>query len=409
MTKKIYFCTFILVLSLVFNINAKNKFFHTNGKEIAGPDNKPVLLKGINLGNWLVPEGYMFKFQKTSSPRLIYQMINELIGNTEAVDFWQKFRENYITKEDIHFIKSCGFNSVRVPFHYQFFVSVDNPGIEIKTGIELLKKVINWCREENLYVILDMHCAPGGQTGDNIDDSYGYPTLFESEYAQKLTIKVWENIARAFADDEIIIGYDLLNEPIAHYFKVDEINPKLEPFFKRLVTAMRKIDKNHIMFIGGAQWNSNFKIFGEPFDKNSVYTFHKYWTPTDKSVIQEYLDYRDKYNVPIWLGESGENTNEWIGEFRKTLEDNNIGWCFWPFKRLDATRCIASVKLPVSYDTLISYSECSRVSYEDIRKNRPNPVLIKNILDQYLENIKFKNCSINSEYLNALGLKPNGK
>lgn len=395
---------FLLMLIAAINISGQKKFFRTEGKEIVGPDNKPVLLKGINLGNWLVPEGYMFKFKRTSSPRMIYQMINELIGNTEAVDFWNKFRDNYITKEDIHFIKKCGFNSIRVPFHYQFFVSVENPDAEINTGIELLKRVVDWCREENLYVILDMHCAPGGQTGDNIDDSYGYPFLFESEYAQQLTIKVWQKIAKVFADDEYVLGYDLLNEPIAHYFKVNEINPKLEPFFKRLVAALRTIDKNHIMFIGGAQWNTNFKIFGEPIDKNSVYTFHKYWSPTDKSVIQEYIDYRDKYNVPLWLGESGENTDEWIGEFRQLLEENNIGWCFWPYKRLDASRCIVSVKQPDAYDTLISYSECSRVSYEDLRKNRLDPKLIKGILEQYLENIKFNNCSVNSGYLKALGV-----
>lgn len=407
MYKKAFVILAVLIFS-VANINAQQKYFRTSGKEILGPDDKPVLLRGINLGNWLVPEGYMFKFKKTSSPRMIYQMMNELVGNTEAVGFWNKFRDSYITKEDISFIKKCGFNSVRVPFHYQFFVSVDNPELEIKTGIEMLKRVVKWCGQEKLYVILDMHCAPGGQTGDNIDDSYGYPYLFESEYAQQLTIKVWENIAKEFADNEFVIGYDLLNEPIAHYFKVDEINPKLEPFFKRLVTALRVIDKNHIMFIGGAQWNSNFKIFGEPFDKNSVYTFHKYWTPTDKSVIQDYIDYSNKYNVPIWLGESGENTNEWISAFRTTLEENNIGWCFWTFKRLDATRCIASIKAPEAYDTLISYSECSRVSYEEIRKNRPEPKLIKTILEQYLENIQFKNCIINKEYLEALGVNTKG-
>jgi aryl-phospho-beta-D-glucosidase BglC (GH1 family) len=403
MQKKIFLVLAVYLIAATA-LNAQHKYFHTNGKEIVGPDDKPVLLKGINTGTWLVPEGYMFKFNRTSSPRLIYQMVNELIGNTEAVDFWNKFRDNYITKEDIQFIKSCGFNSVRIPFHYQFFVSVDYPELEINAGMELLKKAVKWCAEEKLYVILDMHCAPGGQTGDNIDDSFGYPGLFESEYAQRLTIKVWEKIAKEFADNEYVIGYDLLNEPIAHYFKVDEINPKLEPFYKRLITALRAIDKNHIMFIGGAQWDSNFRIFGEPFDGNSVYTFHKYWSPTDKSVIQEYIDFRDKHNVPIWLGESGENTNEWISAFRKTLEENNIGWCFWTFKRLDATRCVASVKPPESYDTLIAYSECNRAGYEDIRKNRPDAKLIKKVLEQYLENIRFKNCVINKEYLEALGV-----
>ena len=49
------------------------------------------------------------------------------------------------------------------------------------------------------------------------------------------------------------------------------------------------------MILGGAQWDSNFKVFGPPFDSNSMYTFHKYWTPPTADVIREYLGYRDKY------------------------------------------------------------------------------------------------------------------
>ncbi len=400
------FISFYRLLSIILlsaNILlAQPGYFHTAGREIVDPDGKPVLLRGINLGNWLVPEGYMFKFQKTSSPRLIYQMFNELLGNTDAAVFWKKFRDSYITKEDITFIKSCGFNSIRIPFHYQFFISIDNPEVEVSEGLNLLKRVVKWCEEENLYVILDMHCAPGGQTGDNIDDSYGYPALFESETAQEATIKAWVKIAREFKTNRTVIGYDLLNEPIAHYFNVESLNPKLEPFFKKLISEIRKVDDNHIVFIGGAQWNSNFKIFGPPFDKNSVYTFHKYWTPSDKSVIQEYIDYREKFNVPIWMGESGENTNEWIAAFRKTLEENNIGWCFWPYKKMDATSSPVSVSRPADYDTLIAYSEKDRSDYGKLREHRIDKQLSEKILNEYLENIKLKNCRVNREYIEAL-------
>lgn len=397
----IIFSLFVLSLPL----QAQNGFFHTQGKDIIDPHGKPIVLKGINLGNWLVPEGYMFKFKKTSSPRMIYQLFNELLGNTDAVVFWREYRENYITREDIRFIKACGFNSIRIPFHYQFFISIEHPDAEITEGIKLLRRVVNWCKEETLYVVLDMHCAPGGQTGDNIDDSFGYPFLFESETAQNATIKVWEKIAREFSEDTVVIGYDLLNEPIAHYFNADLLNPLLEPFFKKLVSAIRKYDTNHIVFIGGAQWNSNFRVFGPPFDKNSVYTFHKYWTASDKSVIQEYLDYRDKYNVPIWMGESGENTNKWISEFRTTLEENNIGWCFWPFKKLDATSSPVSIIPPPNYNLIVDYSEKDRSEYEKLRENRIDKAKVQNIMSQYLENIKLKNCTVNNEYIESLGMR----
>src|SRR5258708_33606133 len=160
--------------------SGQKRFVTTRGKEIVAPDGKPLLLKGINLGNWLWPEGYMFKFKSTNSPRVIQAAINELVGEDEARQFWKTYRDNYITREDIHFIKQSGFNSVRVPFSYRLFVSDGTTARLEGPGYELLDRVVDWCRREGLYVILDMHAAPGGQTGANIDDSFGYPFLFET-------------------------------------------------------------------------------------------------------------------------------------------------------------------------------------------------------------------------------------
>lgn len=395
----------LLFISAVGLIHPQQKgFYSTKGKEILDPQGKPVLLKGIGLGNWLVPEGYMFKFEKVSSPRLIYDLFNILLGEREAEKFWNKFRTDYTTREDISFLKKCGFNSIRIPFNYRLFVTNDEKLELTGPGYALLDSAVKWCREENLPVVLDMHCAPGGQTGDNIDDSYGYPFLFESEENIDLTIRIWTKLADTYKNDPIVIGYDLLNEPIAHYFDKDKLNPLLEPFFKRLTAAIRTVDKNHIIFIAGAQWNSNFSVFGKPFDDNLVYTFHKYWTPSTKEVVQDYIDFGEKYQVPIWMGESGENTNEWITEFRTMLEKENIGWCFWPYKKLNSERGIASIVPPKDYDLITTFANKFDVSYGYIRDNKPDQEKIKTILSQYLENIKLKNCIINSDYLKALGL-----
>jgi aryl-phospho-beta-D-glucosidase BglC (GH1 family) len=399
-----YFCV-IFIFLFTSNIFSQSNFVTVNGKNFIDVDGKPILLKGINLGNWLVPEGYMFHFKSVNAPRMIYELFNVLVGEDEANKFWNSFRENYITKEDIHYIKSLGFNSVRIPFNYRLFVT-EYPYNELKgVGYELLNKAIKWCKEENLYVILDMHCAPGGQTGDNIDDSFGYPFLFESPESQQLTIDIWKKLATLYKDESIIIGYDFLNEPIAHYFDVDKLNPTLEPFFKKLSTEVRAIDPNHIFFIAGAQWNSNFKVFGPPFDDKLAYTFHKYWTEPTQDVVQDYIDYGNKYNVPIWMGESGENTNEWIDEFRTMLEQNNIGWCFWPYKKMNSTRGIVSVNQPENFDLIIEFADKNDLSYSFIRDNRPDFEKVKIALKQYLENCKLKNCEVNNEYIKALGLK----
>src|SRR5919206_4971856 len=99
------------------------KFVTTRGREFVAPDGRPLFLKGINLGNWLLPEGYMFKFKTASSPRLISTVLNQLVGEDEARRFWKAYRDNYVTAEDIRFIKQSGFNSVRVPFNYRLFVT----------------------------------------------------------------------------------------------------------------------------------------------------------------------------------------------------------------------------------------------------------------------------------------------
>ena len=401
--------SFITALLVTFSASSvcqtQRRFVSTRGKALIAPNGQPLFVKGTNLGNWLLPEGYMFKFKNANSPRLIQGTINELLGEDEAKRFWKSYEDNYITAEDIKFIREAGFNTIRVPFNYRLFVTNNDAGRLEGIGYELLDRVVNWARTEKLYVILDMHAAPGGQTGDNIDDSWGYPFLFESAASQDLTLKIWQKIAERYASEPAVLGYDLLNEPIAHFFDTAQLNPKLEPLYQKLVKAIRVVDKNHIIFLGGAQWDTNFKVFGPPFDQKLVYTFHKYWMDVKQEAIQEYLDFSKKYNVPILMTESGENTDEWISSFRTLLERNGVGWCFWTFKRMDATACVASIKKPADWDVVAAFADHPRTTFADIRSSRPPTEKVRQALSDYLEQMKFRNCNINRDYLNALGLR----
>ena len=381
-------------------------FARVDGTVIRDGGGREILLRGTNLGNWLNPEGYMFHFKKVSSFRLIDGVIKELVGPDAARQFWMTFRDRYITREDIHYLKSLGFNHVRVPFNYRLFMVEDHPGLWLEEGFRRLDDVIAWCEAEELYLILDLHAAPGGQTGDNIDDSWGYPWLMTDESARQSTIALWRRIAGRYRDRKIILGYDLLNEPIAHYFPDKEaLNMELEPLYKRLVAAIREVDTHHIIFLGGAQWNTNFAVFGPPFAGNLGYSFHKYWSSTEQKEIQNYLDFRTQYRVPIWMGESGENTDVWIDQFRKLMENHGIGWSFWPYKKMDSSRGIASFARTPEWDAIIAYAEGPRGDFETIRKNRPAPEVVRKALADLLENIKFKNCTFNAGYIKALGVQ----
>jgi endoglucanase len=118
----------LFTLLLLVTILAAQPFITVKGKNIVGPDGKPFLMKGTNLGNWLVPEGYMFKFKEASSPRMINEVITELIGPAGARQFWKAHLANYITRNDIHYLHSLGMNSIRIPFHYKLFTDKDYLG-----------------------------------------------------------------------------------------------------------------------------------------------------------------------------------------------------------------------------------------------------------------------------------------
>lgn len=381
-------------------------FVSVQGRNIVTPEGEPLMLRGINLGNWLVPEGYMFKFDKAAAPWQIRQVIKELIGPSEARTFWDRYYDVYITQEDIAYIADLGMNVVRVPFNYKLFTPEDYPDIWTGEGFEYLDRAITWSKNEGIYVLLDMHAAPCGQTGENIDDSIGYPWLFESEDCQARTTEIWRRIAERYRDEPTVIGYDLLNEPIPHYPEYEKYNDHLEPLYRRITEAIRQVDAHHLIFLGGAQWDSNFKVFGEPFDDKLVYTFHKYWTEPTPEVISEYVAFRDQYDVPIFMGESGENTDEWITTFTQTLEAEGIGRTYWPYKKMDATSCIRTFDRSPHWEEIVEYAELFGASFEEKRKARPSAENIKAALDGFLENARFENTRPNDGYIQALGLSP---
>ncbi|MFW9614994.1 MAG: glycoside hydrolase family 5 protein [Macellibacteroides fermentans] len=394
------------------SLKSKNNgkpFLKVKGQDIVTPNGESFLIQGINLGNWLNPEGYMFLFKDVSSYRLIDQAFREMVGPDFTDQFWKTFKDNYITREDIAYIKQTGMNSIRLPFHYKLFTDEDYMGLKSnQDGFARVDSVIKWCKAEGLYVILDMHDAPGGQTGDNIDDSYGYPWLFESETSKQLFSEIWKKIADRYKNEPTVLGYDLLNEPIATYFtNKEEINKLLVPVYKRGVEAIRSVDPNHIILLGGAQWNSNFSMFDEKaIDSNMLYTCHRYWCDTLQSNLQDFIDFRNKVNLPLYMGETGENTDEWVGGFRRLMERNNMGWHFWPYKKMEKTSCMVHIKKPANWDLIVEYTQKPRNNFNEIRAARPDQELVKKAMLELLENIKFAHCIKNQGYIKALGMKP---
>ena len=384
-------------------------FVRVEGPNLITPEGEKLFIKGTNLGNWLNPEGYMFGFQKTNSGRFINEMFCQLVGPDFTAEFWKAFKDNYVTRKDIEFIASTGANTIRLPFHYKLFTDEDYMGLTAQQdGFARVDSVVNWCRDNHLYLILDMHDAPGGQTGDNIDDSYGYPWLLESEASQQLMCNIWRKIADYYKNEPVILGYDLMNEPIAPYFdNMEDLNAKLEPLYKRVVKSIREVDNNHIVMIGGAQWNGNFQPFKDSkFDDKMMYTCHRYGGPPTKEAIMNFIHFRDSVNLPMYMGEIGHNTDEWQATFCQTMQENNIGYTFWPYKKKDNS-CFMGIKEPENWDKVIAFSEASRATYKEIRDARPNQEMMRKAMMDFIENSKCENNVPQVGYIESLGLKVN--
>lgn len=381
-------------------------FVQVSGPDLIQPNGEKLFIVGTNLGNWLNPEGYMFNFRKCNSYYMINEMFSQLVGPEATAQFWAKFKDNYITREDIEFIANTGANTIRLPFHYKLFTDQDYMGrYSEQDGFARMDSVASWCKDNGLYLILDMHDCPGGQTGDNIDDSYGYPWLMESEADQQLFCDIWRNIASHYNQNPTILGYELMNEPIAHYFEnKDELNSRLEPLYKKAVAAIREVDPWHVILLGGPQWNSNFEPFTDwTFDKNIMYTCHRYGGPATKEAIQSYIDFRDKTQLPMYMGELGHNTMEWQASFAQVLKENNIGYTFWPYKKVDES-CFNGFKAPEGWSKVIDFSEADRGTYSGIRENRFDQAEALQLMNSLIDSCRFEHCRPQRDYIESVGL-----
>lgn len=422
----LYFCnchsttmkkTLLSILSFILLLacscaNSKSKIadssmplLHVSGEYVLNEAGDTFYIQGVNLGNWLNPEGYMFLMpdRECNSPRLLNDMFAQMVGPDETAAFWHEFKNRYITEADIRFIASTGANTIRLPFHYALLTDNDYLGCTTREGFARLDSAVAWCQRYGLYVVLDMHDCPGGQTGDNIDDSYGYPFLFISEKAQAQFCSIWREIAGHYESCNAILGYEMMNEPIATYFTddIDTLNSLLEPLYVRCIDSIRSVDKRHIILPGGAQWNGTFTVFhGLMQDSNLLYACHRYGHPADESGIRDFIHFRDSLHIAMCMTETGHRPHEWLHEEAATLRRNNIGLLWWPYKKLGGS-CWMHAGVPDGWELVQQFAVADRHTFAAIREHRPNFNDARHAMDAFLDSIQFECCHPDTAYINA--------
>ena len=390
---------YLIYIFLAFVFISNGQGLRTLGKNIVNFNGDEVLLKGVGLGGWMLQEGYMMNSSGAADTQHEFiEKLTVLIGAEKTAEFYTNWRNNFVTKKDVDSIAKLGYNSIRLPMHYNLFtLPIEDEAAEgentwLTLGFEMVDALLTWCESNEIYLILDLHAAPGGQGEDaaisDYDDSK--PSLWESEYNKSKTVALWGKLANRYKDKEWIGGYDLLNE--VNWPLGDGV---LRDLYVRITNEIRAVDSNHILFIEGNGFANDFSGLTPPWDSNMVYSPHKYWTYNDTASMQWVLDIREEHNVPLWLGESGENSNVWFTEAIHLFEDNNIGWAWWPWKRIETITCPYSIHSNPNYEAIIKYwkGEGAKPSAEEISQGLSqlttdvlieNNVYFKDVIDAVL-------------------------
>ncbi|RTQ48980.1 carbohydrate-binding protein [Hymenobacter gummosus] len=405
------------------------------GPQIVNAQGQPVVLRGVNVGGWLLQESYILKTDTLDCQRRIQQGLLRTMPEKDVEEFYRQYRAGFVTKADIDFIAKQGFNCVRLPFHYDLFLTQQQRWARTKAlqspksdaaltayvqtlsqwydagqlftdldqldGIRAIDNVLGWCAADQLYVVLDLHAAPGGQgTDPNINDNFRPLDLWKRRDAkgrliyQDVTVRLWEQLARRYKNDPRIAMYDLINEPhnlnAEHGLSAD--NQELSAFYSRLIDAVRAQKDEHLLLLEGNGYGNEYTNLTPDKlrvkDKTGlVYNSHRYWCPNDAqaadpnpnqiNLVRNLAAFRDRWQVPVWVGETGENSNEWFAAAVQQLNAQNIGWCHWNLKRVDAGTSFLRVK---PYGSILTAEGRAKL----------------------LQNSKFENCEVNRDALFAL-------
>ncbi|HYG39032.1 MAG TPA: cellulase family glycosylhydrolase [Cytophagales bacterium] len=383
----------MLLISASFQANSQNCWLETQGTQIVNANGQNVILRAVNLGNWGLQEGYMLHPQNGNLYNCQWKMKKAYYdqGQSEAQveAFYQSWRNNFITKADIDYIASLGFNTIRLPMHYELFLTSaqrsvrnsvirnianhDNYKNSLQTalnnnqlfndpnleGFRMINNLLSWCASNNMYIILDLHAAPGGQgTDQNISDLFYPNDLWNQQVFKDVTVRLWERISARYKTEPRIAIYDLINEP-----NNVPNNQVIHDLYQRLITAIRNQGDNHMLMIEGNGWGNNYDYM-EPYTFSPnwglVYNAHRYWinasddwvrdpNPNQINRMINLTEFRTRHNVPVFVGETGENTPEWLRQNIAWMEEWGIGWAHWTYKRHDVGENAALMRIGGNY------------------------------------------------------------
>jgi aryl-phospho-beta-D-glucosidase BglC (GH1 family) len=362
------------------NGNDTMEFLRVSGRHIVDSKGRQVRLRGTCPGGWMNMEDFINGHP--GAEHTLRAQMAEVLGPAKAQFFFERMLDYFFNEDDVIFLRGVGANVVRIPLNYRHFEDDAAPFKYKEAGFTRLDQVLDHCEKHGLYVILDLHSAQGWQNVHwHSDNASRISLLWEVPSYQDRYIALWQEFARRYKNTPVVAGYDVLNEPCSNNDRGDypwNIYSKYKPnwdrmnsLYRRLVSAIRKIDSKHIIFLEGDNYAHLFQGLETPFDDNLAYSSHNYTVPgfgpgkypgmiqsrsatangTEAWDLQKqernFLDadgtkFTQQHNVPLWVGEFGSVYNgppDENGDRLRAMDDqigiferNEAHWTTWNYK-----------------------------------------------------------------------------
>jgi endoglucanase len=360
-------------------------FVHQSGTGLLNGAGQPVRLHGVDLGGWLLWEGWLWggAYDYIGESAMMGNLAS-LVGSTQADQFQGNVLANYVTSNDFHAIAADGFNVARVPFNYRLLEDDSNPFVYKQSGWAVLDRLVSEAKQAGVYLILDMHAAPCSQMRAFVSDYVpGTNDLWGSTQCQDRMVAMWKAIAARYANQNIIAGYDLLGETVIG-------DAQLMGLYQRVTAAIRQVDPKHLIIYEGNNMARAFGMFARPLDSNEMLSFHDYaWAfpGQDISVRMAAWDAAAKrLNAPLYAGEFGESTYADDQNYVTTFNKDPLmaAWTEWTWKQAPGFAAMQNIQESPAAQALVDW-------IDNPSRPRPTPAAATQGMSDFINEIRYEN------------------
>jgi endoglucanase len=304
-----------------------------------GGNGDAVLLRGVNIGGWLVQEGWMCPTNKSGNmwEDAVERQLVGRFGVATKNSLVATYQQTWITSIDLDYMRDMGMNMVRLPFSYLTFMEDEAPSVPLNSiawkgsAFQNIDWFIEQAKARKIYTLLDFHEVQGSA----VDPGPNPNSFWAVSAYQDRAVEIWKRIAARYASEPWVVGYDLLNEPWSTAVS----------YYDRVIKAIRPIDPHHTIFVETWGW-SNLPNLTASNWTNVVLSLHYYpggqGRPSNSSaalqqLVDEVLLSRSSPNnnvLPIHIGEfyiNGGQPENWRAMY-DAFVSYNLPFNKWTWK-----------------------------------------------------------------------------